>query len=185
MIEIFDKNILKVLTVFSLSPGARLNRKTLKEKTAIPNLVLDKTLNTIINLKILTKERNLFTLNFRNNKIKEIIALVQEDYAKLKQLPLKEYFIILDIKIEIAKIKNIHEVHLFGSYAKLLFKENSDIDIAVISDKIEKENINKTTKKLEKKYKKKIEIHIFSKNIHKNKKDPLVKEIFQHGVKLI
>ena len=38
MIELFDKNVLRILTVFSISPGSRLNRKVLKEKTMLPNI---------------------------------------------------------------------------------------------------------------------------------------------------
>lgn len=185
MIELFDKNMLKVLTVFSISPGSRLKRNIIKEKTEIPNSVLDKTLASLMNFKIIIKERNLLALNFKNNNIKEIITLIQEDYAKLKQLPLKEYFIILDIKIELSKIKDIGETYLFGSYVKLIFKEDSDIDIAIISQNAKNKNISKIIKKLENKHKKSIEIHNFSREFYKNKRDPLVKEIIQHGTRLI
>jgi len=185
MIELLDKNILKVLTIFSLSPGSRLKRNLIKEKTAIPNIVLDKTLSSLINFKIIIKENSFFVLNYKNEKIKEIILPIQENYAKLKQLPLKEYFIISDIKTELSKTKYLEDVYLFGSYAKLIFKENSDIDIAIISNKINKENLSKIIRKLEKKHKKKIELHYFSKDFYKNKRDSLVKEILQHGTKLI
>ncbi|MFH1900667.1 MAG: nucleotidyltransferase domain-containing protein [Candidatus Omnitrophota bacterium] len=77
------------------------------------------------------------------------------------------------------------EVYLFGSYAKLSFKEISDIDIAVISDTVDKKKFNSFTSKFEKKFGKKIEIHYFSKSFYNNKRDPLVKEILQHGVKLV
>lgn len=185
MIELFDKNIMKVLTVFSLSPGSRLNRKIIKEKTAINNIILNKTLAYLVNIKILLKEKNLFSLNFQNKYIKEIIVQVSENYNKLKQLPLREYFIILDFFYEILKIKNVGDVYLFGSYAKLIFKEKSDIDIAVVSDNAKKKEINKTASKFGRKHKKAIEIHYFTKKFYKNKRDPLVREIIQHGVKLV
>ena len=57
-----------------------------------------------------------------NTKLK----IISEDYNKLKQMPLYSYFMILDIFEEISKIKNIGNVYLFGSYSKLIFKENSD-----------------------------------------------------------
>lgn len=185
MIELFDKNMLKVLAVFSISPGSRLKRNLIKEKTAIPNSVLDKTLASLINSKIITKERNFLALNFKNKNIKELITLIQEDYAKLKQLPLKEYFLISEIKTELSKVRDIGDIYLFGSYAKLIFKENSDIDIAIISNNAKRESLPKIINKFEKKHHKKIEVHYFSKNFYQNKRDPLVKEILQHGVRLI
>ena len=184
MIGLFDNNILKVMTVFSISPGSRLNRKIIKEKTGIPNIILDKTLAKLVNFKVLIKEKGFFALNFKNTEVKGIINLVAENYAKFKQIPLKEYFIILNIIEEFSKIKDIGDVYLFGSYAKLIFRENSDIDIAIISE-IDKKEINKVAEKLEKKYNKKIEVHFFTKKFYNNKRDPLVKEILQHGIKMI
>jgi len=185
MIELFDKNILKVLTVFSISPGSRLNRKVLKEKTSIPNIVLDKTLSKLINYRVLIKEKNLFSMNFKNSDVKEIIEVLAGNYNKFKQLPLADYFLINEIFEELSKIKNMSDVYLFGSYAKLIFKEGSDIDIAIISDNINKPAVKKVIRKLEKKYKRIIEVHYFSRKFYSNKKDPLVKEILQHGVKVI
>lgn len=185
MIELLDKNIMKILTIFSLSPGSRLNRKIIKEKTNLNNIILDKTLARLTNFKILIREKNFFVLNFENKELKELINLISGNYTKLRQIPLKDYFIILDLVLEISKMKDIGDVYLFGSYAKLIFKENSDMDIAIISNNVIKEETNKLIKKLEKKHKKTIEIHYFTKNFYNNKKDPLVKEILQHGIQII
>lgn len=185
MIGLFEKNILKVLAVFSISPGSRLNRKVLKEKTMLPNIVLDKTLSKLLNFKILAREKSLFSLNFKNNYVKKAIEIIAENYNKLKQLPLREYFIIIEVSDELSKIKGAEDAYLFGSYAKLIFTEKSDIDIAVISESINKKDVEKAIKKLEKRYKKTIEVHYFSRKFYINRKDALVKEILQHGVKII
>ena len=185
MIKLFDFNIEKIMTVFSISPGSRWNRTIIKEKTGIPNVVLDRYLTKLLNLGFLSIEKNLFILNFKNVYIKQIIEEISENYLKLKQLPLKDYFIIRSISKNLSEIKNIGDVYLFGSYAKLIFKENSDIDIAVISDKVVNKKVKELVRKLEKRYKKKIEIHFFPKEFYNNKKEPLVKEISQHGIKLI
>ncbi len=78
-----------------------------------------------------------------------------------------------------------NEIWLFGSYSKLVFNEKSDVDIAfLISDKIDKEKIRKYLRKIEKHYEKTIEEHFFEKKVfYKNKKDLLVKEIIQHGIR--
>jgi predicted nucleotidyltransferase len=185
MIELFDLDVLKVFSVFSLSPGSRLKRKLIKEKTFIPNVILDKTLAELINYKFLKLEKEGYSLNFENKKINEIIKLVSEQHSRFKQLPLREYFIILHIKEELSKIWGIGDVYLFGSYAKLIFTDKSDIDIAIISNEDIKNQVKATAEKLEKRFKKRIEIHFFGSNLYNNKRDLLVKEILQHGVKMI
>ena len=83
------------------------------------------------------------------------------------------------------KTENVGDVYLFGSYAQLIFNEKSDMDIAIISDKVNKKEVEKIIRKLEKKHKKVIETHFFSKKFYNNKRDILVKEILQNGVRLI
>ena len=114
-----------------------------------------------------------------------IIEMVSKQYNKLKHLPLKEYFMILDIFEEISKIEGVENAYLFGSYSKLLFKEISDIDIAIVSNNVKKKDLTNIIRKLERKYNKTIEIHFFTKEFYNNKRDPLVKDILNNGVKII
>ncbi|MBI3623112.1 nucleotidyltransferase domain-containing protein [Candidatus Pacearchaeota archaeon] len=183
--QILNKDILKILTVFSISPGSRFARNDLKEKTNLNNVNIDKAINTLINANLIKKEKKLLSLNL--DKAKPIINLISDSYKELKELPLSVYFSITDLVFFLTRLKNI-DTYLFGSYAKLIYRESSDIDIAIISDKIkneEKKELGKILKKIEKTYKKNIEIHYFSTNFYKNKKDPLVKDILKNGVKLI
>jgi len=185
MIGLFEKDIVKILTLYSLSPGSRFSREEIKKKTDMNNITLNKTLFLMLNLALLIKEKHLFSINFENKNSKLAMGFVSNQYSLLKHLPLSSYYILLEIYYEIIKEKIGGEVYLFGSYAKLTFREKSDIDLAVISDTLDKKSFNKCISRLEKKHKKKIEVHYFSNNFYKNKKDPLVKEILQHGVRLI
>ena len=96
------------------------------------------------------------------------------------------FYLLTDLVDSLLLLKG-NEVWLFGSYAKLVYKENSDVDIAVLySQEIHKESINKNVAKLEKVYNKKIEMHYFEKTrFYKNRKDLLVKGILRDGVRLI
>ena len=181
---IFDSDVFKVLTVFSISPGSRFKRKELKEKTKLNNITLDNALLKLIREDLLKKERNFYLINFENANIKIIIDILSKQYKFLKEIPLDVYLLLMDLIYNIKLLKA--EVYLFGSYSKLIYKEKSDIDIAILDKSFSKETINKFIKKLENKYGKKIELHIFDKSeFYKNKKDPLIKEIIKNGVKLI
>lgn len=185
IIPIFNKDILKVLTIFSISPGSKFQRKELKEKTRLNNVNLDNAINALLNSSLIQKEKRLFFLNLDNAKT--IINLISLEYKRLKELPLNVYFSIIDIVFFLSKLKKI-KGYLFGSYAKLIFKEDSDIDVAIVTNKInekEKKELSKLIQRLELLYGKQIEIHYFGEDFYKNKKDPLVGEIMKNGVQLI
>ena len=182
---IFDKDILGVSTIFSISPGSKFQRKELKEKTKLNNINLDNAINILLNSNLIKKEKRFLSLNLENAK--DLIKLISDEYKRLRELPLDVYFTIINIIFSLSKLKGIN-VYLFGSYAKLVFKETSDIDIAVISDKIsadEKKELNNLIQKAEARYGKRAEVHYFSMDFYKNKKDPLVQEIIKNGIKLI
>ncbi|MEK6871912.1 MAG: nucleotidyltransferase domain-containing protein [Nanoarchaeota archaeon] len=185
MIGTLDKDVIKVLTVFGVSPGSHLKRTLIQEKTNINNIILNKTLFKLVNLTILKKEKNYYYLNFEEKSSKTLLALIQAHYTKLKHLPLREYFIILDIYFELLSFANISAVYLFGSYAKLIFTEKSDIDIAIITEESDKKALKSSLHTLEKRHNKTIELHFFGKDFYKNKRDPLVKDVVTHGVQLI
>lgn len=185
IVQIFNKDVLEVLTVFSISPGSKFLRKELKEKTKLNNINLDNAINILLNSDLIKKEKRLLSLNFHNAK--EIIRLISNEYKILRELPLDVYFSIINLLFFLSKLKGTH-AYLFGSYAKLVYKETSDIDILILSDKItanEKKEINKLIQKLDSKYGKKIEVHYFGMNFYKNKNDPFVEETLKNGLRLI
>lgn len=59
IIGLFNKDVFKILTVLSLSPGSRFLRKELKEKTKMNNINLDNALNILLNSNIILKEKGL------------------------------------------------------------------------------------------------------------------------------
>ena len=184
--QIFDKNIFKTLTLLSLSPGSRFNRKTIKEKTRMNNMPLDNVLSRLISSNILKKVENYYFVNLENEYAKQIIQIVSKEYKNLRELPLDVYFLLVDLVDELSKMKNV-QVYLFGSYSKLIYSDKSDVDIAVIfSSIIRKKIIEKTIIKIEKLYRKSVEIHYFESSVfYKNEKDPLIGEISRNGIRLI
>lgn len=181
---VFDQRIVKILTIFSISPGSKFNRNELKEKTMLFNVSLDNALNILQNSKVLNKKGKIYELNFENVSVKTIIEIVNQDYKYLRELPLTVYFLLLDF-LMINELKDL-EVYLFGSYSKLVYSNSSDIDLAVLGKNAQERKINSIANKLEKKYSKKIEVHYFNKdNFYKNKTDPLVKEILRNGIRLV
>lgn len=185
--QIFHQDCFKVLSVYGLSPGSRFNRTDIKQKTNLHNVPLDKALALLLNSGIVKKEKKYYSLHFESEYAQKIIDITRKQYKELRELPLTIYYLILEAAAFLSLLKGI-EAYLFGSYAKLIYTEKSDVDIAIVHKKKfkRKEEITKIVSKIEKKYDKKIEIHYFEKDaFYKNKKDLLVKGILKDGVRLI
>lgn len=182
----FMPDCFKILTFFSLSPGSSWNRKEIQDRLKLNNVPLDKALTQLRNAGILQKKKKYYSLQWGSEYTKKIIGLCQEQFKQLRELPLPIYNTLVDFLYYISTYKNI-EVFLFGSYAKLIYTENSDMDIAIIYwPKIDRGKIQKSVSKLEKIYGRKIDIHYFEKEkFYKSKKDPLVHGIMKDGVKLV
>jgi len=182
---LFDGAVFKVLTIFSLAAGRRFRRNELKEMTCLNNVLIDNALAKLLKAGVLNAERKIYSANLENENAKQLIAVISRQYKALRELPLDAYFTITDIAAAFSKLKQA-ELFLFGSYAKLVYKKGSDIDMAVVSGtKIDSATFEKKIIKLEKKYGLKAELHFFDRTLfYKNKKDPLVKEILRNGIKL-
>ena len=184
--QVFIQNAYKILSMFSLSPGSRFSRKEIKEMTRLNNVPLDSAISTLFSSGILTRERNLYSLDFENRATKNILELITKERLKAKELPFDIYLTLVDIVSFLSAYKDVH-AYLFGSYSKLIYNEKSDIDIAVIATKsLDKKNLQRRIEKLEIVYNKKIELHLFDKDtFYKNRKDPLVRDIIKNGIMLI
>ncbi len=183
---IFDQNIFKILTLFSLAPGSRFTRKEIKEKTQLNNVPLDASLSKLIKTPILKRQGSYYYMDFENEERGKIMQIIASQYKQLKEIPLDVYFILVDLVYRLSNAKEV-DAYLFGSYSKLVYKEDSDVDIAVLTTKkFNKNQLEKENGRLKKIYNKNVEIHYFDKfSFYKNKKDPLVREIIKNGVRII
>jgi len=188
---LLDKNVVKVLAFFLISPGSRHLRKEIKEKTLMNNSPLDTALKKLLKTQIIKEEKSLLFLNPEETEETKSIKMIitKEHKILLSSIPLKVFDILLDAAEKLSQFKEIKEAYLFGSYSKLIYSIDSDIDIAVILiNKIKNPSvelkIEKQIKRIEKKAKKLIELHFFQgKDMKAN--DALIKEILRNGRKMM
>ena len=180
--NIFDKNIVKVISYFLISPGSRYTRKELKEKTEMNNIPLDITLTKLLALKILSKKNNLYQLSQENENAVMILEKISKEYKEFN-IPYKIFNILVETSDKLSKYKSVKSAILFGSYAKLIHTDSSDIDVAVIiEDKNKKENkqdLEKVKKEISK-ISNKIELNFFQEKDLKEK-DLLIQDIKRNG----
>ena len=115
---------------------------------------------------------------------KTMLEIIKKEHQRFKEIPVSVYDVLIDFSYALSSLKKIEQVYLFGSYAKLIYTQKSDIDLAIVLEKEDKksiQNIKKQVEKLEKKYNKIIETHFFTAKDMKNK-DPLIKEIQRNSI---
>ena len=81
---------------------------------------------------------------------------------------------------------NVEAIILFGSYAKGTEREDSDIDIAVVTDDIENDVFDEEVKLmiLRRGIDYRIEPHIIRIQDYKEKNDPFIQEVIDTGIKV-
>jgi len=181
-----QKSNLKILKLFSLAPGKALTRKTIKEFTKLPNVSLDMALNKLIKEGVIEQERKLLRLNLSEKKTMTILGILKEESKALREIPYKIWLILFDFTMAVQKTK-FKKAFLFGSWAKHIAREDSDVDIALITEKrdIKQELIaEKIIEKLEEKYKRKIQLHFFEESEFKKAKSSLIKEIKKEAIEI-
>ena len=187
IVSLFDKNIAKILLLFSISPGSKYYRNEIKEKTGMNNVPLDNSLAELLALEILRLEGRMYSLNIENRLVMQII---EDAKKKLGGLPLKVQIEIVDFISDVSKIGVVNKVILFGSYAKLVYSDKSDMDIALVLEDIKnmvqfEKKIERVALKVSDKYGKEIQVHFFSEGDLKHKEDPLIRDILKNGRGLV
>ena len=177
----------EILLFLALSPGSKYARNEIKEKTGLNNVPLDGALSELLMFKLIKSEKKLYFINLENNLSGQIFNETKE---KIGSLPLKVQFILLDFISAVSKFRGMEKIILFGSYAKLIYSDKSDVDIALVFDndnskKNAEKKISIFAEKISRKYKKEIQEHFFIEDDLKHKEDPLIKDILRNGRVLI
>src|SRR3989344_4475429 len=170
---------LKILKLFSLASGKAITRKTIKDFTKLSNVSLDVALDKLIKENIIEQEKKLLRLNLSNKKTTEILNVFNAESKLLREIPYQIWLILFDFASSVQKTK-FQKAFLFGSWAKHIAREDSDVDIALISDKKDiKQEIKaeKIAESIEDKYGKRIQLHFFEKEEFEKAKSLLIKEI--------
>lgn len=180
--DIFNKEIVKIMCLFCISPGSKHTRDEIKNKFNMQNITLDNSLRNLLKNKILIKEKRFYSVNFENKIYKDLLNIINKEYIRFKEIPLIIFSCLVEISNRFSQNNEIKQIFLFGSYTKLIYNDKSDIDLAIILKKDQNKNkIVDVIKKFETKYNKVIELHFFSeKDLNQN--DPLIKEILRNGV---
>lgn len=179
------KSNVKIIKLFFQAPGKGLSRKSIKEFARLSNIATDNSLSRLVKEGILIREKRIFRLNLSSEKTKSILNILKKEQELLREISYSIWLILFDFNSAITEKTEFEKMILFGSHAKHIASATSDIDIALITKKKDTKQEFKAEEiadELEKKYKKKIQLHYLTTEEFETGKLELVKEINKGGI---
>lgn len=188
-----SKSAWRILMLFGESPGAGFTRQDLRNHTKLGNKALSFALKRLISFGVLIKNNGelplaVYKLNRENKYSQDILNLLQKERQDLNQLPYHFSRIAREFSREAVDSVNALSIYLFGSVAKGTYRDDSDMDFAIVlKEKKPKVDmaINLITDKLTERFKRKIQCFIITEEQVRKKRTEFIEEILKHGIKLV
>lgn len=182
----------RILLLMAESPGGRITRPEIRRLTCLGNEAITESLDDLIAHGIIIIKKNgktTYGLDLTDDFTKQILVLCEMERKKTNNLPYSYSLVLREYVRMIFSIRSPKRILLFGSVAKRVFRENSDIDVAIVFDdelptqaRLDMEEI---ADKLKKRFGKEVQQHIFTLKEFEKSKDKLVSEIKLDGVDLL
>lgn len=187
-----SKSAWRTLLLYGESPGAGFTRQDLREHTKLGNKALSFALKRLVAFGILTKSKErlslaVYKLNKESKYIQDILNLLQRERQDLNHLPYDFSAIAREFSREAVDSVDALSIYLFGSVAKGTYREDSDMDFAVVTEEKSPGQdmaLNTICDRLSKKFKRKIQCFLMTQEQLTKKRTSLAEEILKHGIKL-
>ena len=181
MLDILTKSKIrqKIILLFLCNPKKEFYLSEIARAVETSAGTAQRELNRLLKSDLIVFKRkaglNIYAVNSGYSLLGEVESIVKKTFG-----------IEIELKRELAKIKNISFAFLFGSYAKGGFKAESDIDLFVIGD-VDEDQVFKAVRAIENIIKREINYHITTRKEFsaKKKKNGFYKDILRDYVLLI
>ena len=191
-----SKAIWRILIVLSDLPGRGITREEIRKFTKLGSKSVTDSLKTLKEFDIIkaVKESKItyYKLNLANQFITQIIELCRLEKENLNNLNFEISIILREFVRMCLDIIEPKKIILFGSIVKTRYKEDSDIDIFILTKEKLKVNedlmLEHAAERIEKRFKRNIQIHSFSEQEFeklKKSKNLLIHEIIRDGINII
>ncbi len=187
-----SKAVWRVLGVLSESPGQGITKEEIKRITKLGGNSIFTSINVLLKNKIITSKkvgkRTYYKINLANKYSRLIVEIISLEREELNNINPKIVTILREFTRLCNDTLNPKEIYVFGSIVKNSYKKYSDIDIAIVVEKEleikERIKIEKICEKLEKRFGREIQSHLFTEKEFKHP-EGLIEQIYRDGIKLI
>lgn len=188
-----SKAVWRIFSVVAESPGQGVTKDEIRKITKLGGNSLFKSMSLLLHngliLSVKYGKRTYYKLNLNDKYVKQIIEIIKLEKHDTNNLNPNILIILREYVRQIFSLIDLKETYVFGSVVKSSYREESDIDIAIITEKEistkERIGIEKVNENIEKRFGREIQAHFFTKDEFAKSKTSLVEQIHRDGIKLI
>lgn len=187
-----SKAVWRVLSVLAEAPGQGVTKEEIKKVTKLGgNSIFDSIIILLKNDMIISEKagkKTFYRMNMSNKYSRLASEIMQNERRDLNNMSLKIVTILREYARQIFDSIDVVSVYVFGSIVKGSYREDSDIDIAIITEKNisakERLMLEKIGEKIEKRFGREIQPHFFTQKEFKAE-GGVVEQIKRDGIKLV
>lgn len=188
-----SKAVWRVLSVLAEAPGQGITKEEIKKITKLGgNSIFDSVAVLLKNDMILSGKagkKTFYRMNMSNKYSRLVSEIIQNERRDLNNMRLKIVTILREYVRQMLDSIDVVAVYVFGSTVKSSYREDSDIDIAIITEKDisakERIMLEKIGERVEKRFGREIQPHFFTEKEFKKSEGGVVEQIKRDGIKLI
>ncbi|RLG15069.1 MAG: hypothetical protein DRN71_02260 [Candidatus Nanohalarchaeota archaeon] len=188
-----SKSAFRILSVLTKDPEYGYTKEEIKKATKLGGNSIFRTMNILEKNNIITGQKSgrktQYKINLCNEYSHFITGICQKERDDLNNIDHQTATILREYIRQLSDAVDIDSIYVFGSTVKHNDSKNSDLDIALIfisePDNDSMMRIKDVTTKIEKRFKKDIDEHIFKKDDFAKMNIPYAEAVHRDGIRLI
>ena len=173
---------IRIIRLLISYPNKDFSTSDIEKFTGTKGGNLHRAIRKLTIYNIILKNKNLYRIYYANPLIESLIKIFEKEKKYFQNIDQKELNIISDFTNELLKTyTDVKEIILFGSVARGMYSQKSDMDFMIIKENIS-HKIELQITKLTKKYERKIQFFLHTPKDFKDSKEPMIKEVKKEGI---
>lgn len=188
-----SKAVWRVLSVLAEAPGQGITKEEIKKITKLGGNSIFDSVAVLLKSDMIAFEKagkkTFYRMNMSNKYSRLAAEIIQNERKDLNNMSLKIVTILREYVRQIYDSIDVVAVYVFGSMVKNSYREDSDIDIAIITEKDisakDRIMLEKTGERVEKRFGREMQPHFFTNKEFRKSESGVAEQIKRDGIRLI
>lgn len=188
-----SKAVWRILSVLAEAPGEGVTKEEIKKITKLGGNSIFNSIQILLKNNMIASakygKKTFYRMNM-NNKYSHLASeIIHNERADNNNINQRIITILREYTRQVIDSIEIKAIYVFGSIVKSSYRENSDIDIAIITEEDisvkERILLEKIGEKIEKRFGREIQPHFFTDTEFRKSEGGVIEQIKRDGIKLI
>ncbi|MFZ3077993.1 MAG: nucleotidyltransferase domain-containing protein [Candidatus Aenigmatarchaeota archaeon] len=188
-----SKAVWRVLSVLAEAPGQGITKEEIKKTTKLGGNSIFESIKILLKSDMVASgkagKKTFYRMNMSNKYSRLVSEIIQNERRDLNNMNLKIVTILREYVRQIYDSMDIAAVYVFGSMVKNSYREDSDIDIAIITEKDisakDRIALEKIGEGIEKRFGREMQPHFFTEKEFRKSEGGIAEQVKRDGITLI